>query len=383
MEFGEGAWHHRAVTERYADQWHLETYRRHGGTTSWKLGSPGAVGYSDGSDGGLVSPPIPLAPGSELRFWHYVSAEAGTAPSSAWDGGIVMISDNGVDWSKLFPATGYTYTTLGTGSTLPFPSADGLYSGQRNWSEAIFDLSTWSGAVQVMFRFGSDGAAFEEGWYIDDVWVGNTPAGSDIDVEVAAGLRALISSVTDRGDTWAAIENTEPAPLPGYSAVPAGNPRFYDIATTATLSGIIQVTMQYDESELEGDESDLKLLSYSDGTWYNITLGVNSTLNTVTGMTSSLGVMALAEPASCCTGRVGDANGEGGDEPTISDVSVLIDAKFISGTCEGKVPCLAEGDANQSGGTDPTCGDITISDISVLIDYLFITGQSMGLPDCL
>jgi len=86
----------------------------------------------------------------------------------------------------------------------------------------------------------------------------------------------------------------------------------------------------------------------------------------------------------CCVARVGDANGQGGDEPTISDISTLIDAKFITGTCEGKMSCLAEADVNQSGGADPTCGDITISDISSLIDYLFITGpESATLPDCL
>jgi streptogramin lyase len=86
----------------------------------------------------------------------------------------------------------------------------------------------------------------------------------------------------------------------------------------------------------------------------------------------------------CCEGRVGDANGQGGDEPTISDISVMIDAKFISGICEGIIQCLAEADVNQSGGSDPTCDDITISDISILIDYLFITGpETATLLDCL
>jgi len=90
---------------------------------------------------------------------------------------------------------------------------------------------------------------------------------------------------------------------------------------------------------------------------------------------------------TCCVGRVGDANGQSGDEPTISDISTLIDAKFITGTCGGdppKIACLAEADSNQSGGADPTCDDITISDISKLIDYLFITGpETATLPDCL
>jgi hypothetical protein len=96
---------------------------------------------------------------------------------------------------------------------------------------------------------------------------------------------------------------------------------------------------------------------------------------------------ACGGPTSCCIGRVGDANNSGEDEPTISDISVIIDAKFITGTCGGdppKIACLAEADTNQSGGADPTCDDITISDISTLIDYLFITGPGTAtLPECL
>ncbi len=90
---------------------------------------------------------------------------------------------------------------------------------------------------------------------------------------------------------------------------------------------------------------------------------------------------------NCCMGRVGDANGTGGDEPTIGDVSVMIDAKFITGTCISSgigtnIVCLGEGDINLSGGVIPTCDAITIGDISALIDYLFITGPARGLPDC-
>jgi len=82
----------------------------------------------------------------------------------------------------------------------------------------------------------------------------------------------------------------------------------------------------------------------------------------------------------CCIGRVGDANGQGGDEPTIGDVSVMIDAKFITGTCNGVIMCLSEADINQSGGCDPTCDDITIGDISSLICPLFILPWPWCIP---
>ena len=96
-----------------------------------------------------------------------------------------------------------------------------------------------------------------------------------------------------------------------------------------------------------------------------------------------LASLAQGDP-DCCVGRVGDANGIGGDEPTISDITAMIDAKFISPEhCEDWLTCVQEADINQSGGLTPTCEDITIGDIAILIDYLFITGSSLGLPDCL
>jgi hypothetical protein len=71
----------------------------------------------------------------------------------------------------------------------------------------------------------------------------------------------------------------------------------------------------------------------------------------------------------CC---LGDPNRSGG-EPTVADISTMIDAKFITGTCNDI--CIGAADLNGSGGDSPTCNDITINDISMLIDCLFITGD--------
>jgi hypothetical protein len=88
-------------------------------------------------------------------------------------------------------------------------------------------------------------------------------------------------------------------------------------------------------------------------------------------------VRPCPETATCCDPSVkrcclGDPNMSGG-EPTISDVSAIIDALFITGNCDGI--CTGGADTNRSGGSDPTCDDITISDVSALIDCLFITGN--------
>ncbi len=96
------------------------------------------------------------------------------------------------------------------------------------------------------------------------------------------------------------------------------------------------------------------------------------------------------QPAGpCCVGKLGDANGIGGDVPTIGDISVMIDAKFITGQCiaggpTSNIVCLAEADFNQSGGCNPTCADITIGDIASIIDCLFISQcLEVNWPNCL
>ncbi len=164
--------------------------------------------------------------------------------------------------------------------------------------------------------------------------------------------------------------------------------RYFDI-TPANNAGLdATLVFHYHETELNLlEETNLALYSSTDGgaNWTKQDGTIDTEANTVilAGIDSfSRWTIGPAE-TGCCVGRVGDANGLGGDEPTIGDVSVMIDAKFIGGSCEGTIVCLQEGDINQSGGSDPGCGDITIGDISILIDYLFITGPSLGLNDCL
>ncbi len=82
----------------------------------------------------------------------------------------------------------------------------------------------------------------------------------------------------------------------------------------------------------------------------------------------------------CCNERVGNSNGDGGEMPTIGDISVMIDAKFITSACiesglGANIKCLGEADMNLSGGSNPACCDITLVDISMLVDDLFLTRE--------
>ena len=92
---------------------------------------------------------------------------------------------------------------------------------------------------------------------------------------------------------------------------------------------------------------------------------------------------------SCCVGRVGNANGEGGDDPTIGDISLMIDALFITASVTPLITppaCIDEADVNLSavsaGHWPPIYEDITIGDVSALIDALFITADLSILLSC-
>jgi hypothetical protein len=169
MESGQGYWTHRSPNAQFTDQWHLETYRKHGGASSWKMGGAGSLDYSNSSDGQLVTPPFLLPTHALLSFWHWVDAEVGD-PGTAWDGATVYISSGDGLWTQLTPNGGYPYTIIDNPAS-PYAPGTPCFSGSHTWAQANVDLSAYSGVVQLKFRFGSDGAVTGEGWYVDDVSV--------------------------------------------------------------------------------------------------------------------------------------------------------------------------------------------------------------------
>ncbi|MEN0007009.1 MAG: M36 family metallopeptidase, partial [Bacteroidota bacterium] len=101
-----------------------------------------------------------------LRFFHRFNTETG------FDGGIVEISTNGVDW--LQPETGDFFrndvrNVLGY-SAFAIPFLDGFTGTQNEWIDTYIDLSDYVGQdIQFRFRFGSDAQVGSNGWYVDDI----------------------------------------------------------------------------------------------------------------------------------------------------------------------------------------------------------------------
>ncbi|MCX6835626.1 MAG: M64 family metallo-endopeptidase, partial [candidate division Zixibacteria bacterium] len=146
-----------------------------------------------------------------------------------------------------------------------------------------------------------------------------------------------------------------------FSATPLP---FSDLQYEWTLDGV----------PISGETSPTLVLTSDELLSHEQTLALTITFNTPLVrkqvMTAGYTWPVVATVGTCCTGIVGDANNNGGYEPTISDVQIIVDHLFIS---RAPLVCYAEADANQSGGSDPKSSDVTISDVALLVDHLFVT----------
>ncbi|HUT99015.1 MAG TPA: S8 family serine peptidase [bacterium] len=156
VESGEWYWTHSGDN----DQWHIEEYRSHSPTHSWKCGGPGGDDYTNNLNASLYSPPVYVDPSSaELRYWTWYDLQ------STHDIGYVEIY-NSSDWTLL-------------------AEHDGT---QNSWMDCALNLTAYADSVvQFRFRFVSDADTTFEGWYVDDIQV-NVPEESASWVSIGTKL---------------------------------------------------------------------------------------------------------------------------------------------------------------------------------------------------
>ncbi|MDD2331951.1 MAG: C25 family cysteine peptidase, partial [Candidatus Cloacimonetes bacterium] len=165
------SWTSSAPNAGFTNQWHRSNARNNtdSGAYSMKFGGNGNANYANSAYGALVSPEMPLGLNSQLKFYHWMSAEThNTATGMAWDGGLVQKSINGGEWVQITPEGEYPYRIYNNPAS-PFAANTWVYSGTHSWQLATFLIPETQGTVRFRFLFGSDGYTSGEGWYIDDV----------------------------------------------------------------------------------------------------------------------------------------------------------------------------------------------------------------------
>lgn len=169
-------WTHSNVTAGFLDEWHISSELFSSPGYSWKCGNTNIAGnYSPFLDAGLVSPVIAITPQTLLTIDNWIDSELSTIyTDSAYDAGIVEVSENGGPFVLIAPIGNYNKTVRwfrGTSTPYngPFPGLP-CFAGSTAWLKKTFDLSSFAGdSVRIRFRFGSDSGTQREGWYVDNI----------------------------------------------------------------------------------------------------------------------------------------------------------------------------------------------------------------------
>ncbi len=125
--------------------------------------------YANGNCLQLFSPALTITAGqsAELAFHTRYAIESG------WDGSLVQVSsDGGSNWTTIAPQGGYPAAMNNQNSTdaCGFANGQPVFSGSNlNWLPYVFNLSAFSGEIQLRWLFSSDGSQTDQGWWLDGI----------------------------------------------------------------------------------------------------------------------------------------------------------------------------------------------------------------------
>ncbi len=105
------------------------------------------------------------------------------------------------------------------------------------------------------------------------------------------GVSVTFTTVQIGGSTLVTISGTGPSPPAGFVLGSPG--RYYDIATTATVTAPITVCINYSGITFPGPPA---LFHFQSGAWVNVTTSVNPATTTICGSVTSLSPFALFVP---------------------------------------------------------------------------------------
>jgi hypothetical protein len=233
METGAPGWTHYTLNDT-EDSWNLSNQRSHSASHAWKMGSTSTnINYSNNLLCALESPEFELPENVYLAFYQWLDAEVSNSdPGYCFDGGLVQILQND-QWVAITPVGGYPMLTT-VGVNPPFDANTGVFSGQIDWAQALFDLSGYSGATKFRFLFGSDNAYRREGWYIDDVRLTDSPANLLPPIDLASEVNPQQQVRL----TWSAPD----APVTGYKVYRrAGDAPSYSMIAQTTDCAYLDV----------------------------------------------------------------------------------------------------------------------------------------------
>jgi hypothetical protein len=174
-----------------------------------------------------------------------------------------------------------------------------------------------------------------------------TPVGTDVTVAAGTGVTLVFDNVTTAGVSTSSQLPVGPALPAGYSILTnSGAKVYYNISTTATFSGYVDVTVAYAADAVPAAlEPRLKLFYYDNATqkWIDVTVGIDQVNNQITGTAPALSLFA-----------VGVAH-----DPVLGSVTVPVDA--LKATALSFSALFTDADSNDIHTATWTWGDGTTS----------------------
>ncbi len=183
-----GAAGYTTQTDVGPESWSLSNLRFSSPTTSWF-----APDLNQDSDMSLILPNLTgITATTFLSIRHLYNTEA------TWDGGVIEYStDGGANWNDLGPLitlNGYN-GSINTNSGTGIAGRQAYTGGSGGFIETTADLSSLAGqTVSFRFRMVADFIIGAEGWYIDDIFIGEQKVEFENTACVSSDQTALLCS---------------------------------------------------------------------------------------------------------------------------------------------------------------------------------------------
>ena len=210
-----------------------------------------------------------------------------------------------------FSADGQNFTK--SGSNPIFSISDGFpWRNDRTYTPFVIP----NGASWIMYYTGRSSST---GNYSIGYALPSTPSGTNVTVTFPNGGAVTFSSVVAECYT-SLTELTNPTHTspPNFNFIRYG---YFDISTNCSYTGPVTVTYPYDESEISGQEQNLKLLHWNGGGWEDSTVSVDTVNNTITGRVNTLSPFGIGYYLG--SGGGGGGYSTGANENMIAVIAIL------------------------------------------------------------
>jgi len=158
------------------------------------------------------------------------------------------------------------------------------YSSPKSWTLPLGDGTKM---VYAWFRngIGNENTSPYSDSIILDTSV-PTPGGNDVTINLPNG-GSMTFTIVDSAcyTTLTEISNPTHNPPPNFNFIRYG---YFDISTNCNYTGPVTVVYPYDESEISGQEQNLKLFHWKNNGWEDSTVSVDTVNNTITGQVDTL-----------------------------------------------------------------------------------------------